>query len=179
MRASFGDEEIQKILLLGYRFCSWFSSNIGRRWYAMIPVSHLTFICLTSFSIHPSSPEHNVVHLPPSGSTLPTTTPLTYLLPLASCSLTTIHIKSSAEIRLRTYLDPIPIFSASSALENGNAGSRAETSIADIYFWRYPLWINDFSEHVFICFYLLIRWGGLFQMRLGTIDNRAHSRCLH
>ena len=34
-------------------------------------------------------------------------------------------------------------------------------------------WINDFREQVFICFYLLIRWAGLFQMRLGTIDNRA------
>ena len=44
-----------------------------------------------------------------------------------------------------------------------------ETTIADVYFSRYPQWINDFEEQVFIS----IRWGDLFQTRLGTIDNRA------
>ena len=85
-------------------------------------------------------------------------TPLTYPLTEASSSLTTIHnnisSSSSSDPTLRILLhtwNPNLIRLGKQKCGKCRWVSLPET---DVYFWRYPIWINDFWEQVFICFYL-------------------------
>ena len=74
------------------------------------------------------------------------------------------------------------LFAASFGLENGSGGGEYDYQRQRLHvftFGRYPRWIIDFEELVFIS----IRLRGLFPMRLGTIDNRTqrisdHNRSL-
>ena len=64
---------------------------------------------------------------------------------------------------------------------NGKCGkwgrwvSWPETTIAYVYFWRYPVLPTVDQRLPRMGFYLLVHWCGLFQMRLGTIDNTTMS----
>ena len=108
-------------------------------------------------------------------------TPLTYPLPEASSSLTTIHniiISSDPTLRILRHTHGIPI---SSGLENGNAGS---VGGYDYQRQTFTFGGTQYGSTTFRNRFLFgFIWEGLFQLRPGTIDNRAqrisdHNRCL-
>ena len=117
-----------EVLLLGNRFCGWFTSSCcflplkRRRWYQWEPShTHLFGVLL-----HPGSPEQRKTilwHFPLVQ--LPTTIPPTYPLPAASSSLTENYNinSSSSSSNITLGLIQTKLFSASSGLENGNAVS--------------------------------------------------------
>ena len=79
------------------------------------------------------------------------------------------------------------LYSASFGLENGSGGGEYDfqrqqlEGHGGVYFGRYPLvdqWLRGTGFY-----HLIYRWGGPFQIRRGTINNRArsisdHNRCL-
>ena len=125
--------------------------------------SSLIIIYLASFSIQvPQNRGKQSCSIRPFVQ-LPTTTPGTYTLLSASSSLTTIHNNSSSSSNpalgfIQTHGIPISFLSASSGLENRNAGSGG----GGFDYESSQLQKFTFGG-TYIGFYLLFHWGGLFR----------------
>ena len=105
--------------------------------------------------LHPGSPEQRKTMLQRRPLVqLPSTTPPTYPLAVASSSLTTLYNNSSCS---NLALGPIQTHGIRISflrlpdwkMEVGRIWL-SETTMTGVYFWRYPWWINDFGKQVFI-----------------------------
>ena len=104
MCASFGDEGIQKVLLLGYRFCSWFSGNVGRRWYQWVPLQ--SSIWRPSPCRFPRTEEDNVVSIsfnPPNNDTTNLSATSGFIFPNIN------NNRDGSNLAIRLTQNPIPI----------------------------------------------------------------------
>ena len=136
--------------------------------------SPLTIIYLVSLSIQvPQNRGNNALasssrSSPNKNTTMVPTNPL----PPASSSLTTFHNNSSSSNLalgfILTHRILISFFSCIIRIENGNGGSGGDNNHCIHLLLVVPTVDQRLRR---MGFYLLIHWGGLFQMRLGIIDN--------
>ena len=131
-----------------------------RQTFILLKILSQSFIWCPSPSRFPRTEGKNAVA---SSSCSTTATPSTYSL---SSSLTIIHNSSNLALGfIQTHRIPI-FFFCITRTGNGNAGSGDNLLLA----------VPTVDQRLRrMGFYLLIHWGGLFQMRLGTIDNTTMS----